>query len=103
MPSSSFASVRIPGYDLASPTEADAVAALRRVFGAERGAAAWRDACAAAGERPGSVADAPRLSRVVDSLAVLGGAAATVARALTIRMRTYERLAARAADAGVTR
>lgn len=93
----------IPGYGLARPSEADAVAALHRVWGAERGSRAWLDACRAAGLQPGRVDTVERLERVSAALAAAGGATATVARSIEIRIRTYTRLAARAAATGAAR
>jgi hypothetical protein len=90
---------RLPGYNLAVPTEADALSALERVFGAERGRALWSDACAMAGLGVGKASTGAALERAVQSLASQGGAAATVARSMSIRMRTYDQLAARGASA----
>ena len=90
---------RIPGYDLSPPSEANAIAALQRVWDPERGTAAWSRACQAAGVRAGHVRDAATLERVVAALSAEGGATATVARSIEIRMRTYARLAARASSA----
>lgn len=90
---------RVPGYELGAPTEADALASLHRVFGSERGQLVWSDACHLAGLVPGAVNTTTDLERVARSLASHGGAAATVARSITIRLRTYTQLAARAAAA----
>ena len=86
---------RLPGYNLAAPTEADALGALERVFGAQRGRALWSDACAMAGLGVGMASTGAALERALQSLASQGGAAATVARSMSIRMRTYAQLAAR--------
>ena len=88
---------RLPGYDLSAPAEADAVAALGRVFGAERAAQRWADACAAAGLAPGRVRTPAQLEQACRALAGQGGPAAAVARSLEIRTRTYHRLAGKAA------
>lgn len=88
-------SSKLPGYNLSAPTEADAIAALERVFGAERGRALWSDACAMAGLGVGKASTGVALERAVQSLASQGGAAATVARSIGIRMRTYTQLVAR--------
>lgn len=90
---------RLPGYDLAAPTESDAVAALERVFGPARGRETWAEACGLAGVAVGR-ANGPLLERTLESLASQGGAAATVARSIGIRMRTYAQLAARRASSG---
>lgn len=90
---------RVPGYALGAPTEADALASLHRVFGSERGQSVWSDACDLAGIAPGAVNTTTDLERVARSLASQGGAAATIARSITIRLRTYNQLAARAAAA----
>lgn len=86
----------LQGYKLQQPTESDAVAALHRVFGAERSAERWGTACRAAGLMPGMVLGPQRLEQVVKALATQGGATATVARSVEIRMRTYARLASQA-------
>jgi hypothetical protein len=88
---------KLAGYDLAPPTEADAVAALTRVFGPDEARALWANACAVAGVNVGQVGAGAPLERATQSLAAQGGAAATVARSIAIRMRTYTQLAARAA------
>lgn len=90
------AAPRVPGYDLNAPTEALTLAALQRVWDPERGAAIWARACKAAGLRPGHVRDIPALERAIAALAAEGGASATVARSVEIRLRTYARLSARA-------
>lgn len=93
----------IPGYnDYRAPTEADARAALQRVFGAERGAERWADACREAGFAVGRVDGADRLRQAAAALAAQGGPCAAVARSLEIRMRTHARLASKslAASAG---
>jgi hypothetical protein len=87
----------IPRYALSAPTEADAVAALGRVFGAGRGAERWTRACREAGVLEGTVDAWEALPRVAAALAAQDGAAASVARSLEIRLRTYRRLAGRAA------
>lgn len=87
----------LAGYKLQQPTESDAVGALHRVFGAERAAERWGTACRAAGLVPGMVFGAPQLEKVVNALSAQGGATATVARSIEIRMRTYARLASQAA------
>ena len=87
---------RIPGYDLSQPTEASAVASLERVFGSERGRNVWGDACRSARLERGRVSTPESLDRAIQALADQGGAAATVARSLAIRMRTHARLSARA-------
>ena len=87
---------RIPGYNLGMPAEPDATAALARVFGAEQGEARWKEACRAAGVFVGRVRGQDQLERAVKALGAQGGASASVARSIEIRMRTYARLAARA-------
>lgn len=91
---------RLPGYDLHEPTEDDARMSLARVFGAERGAELWAQACREAGLFPGHVRTTILLDRTVKALAAQGGAAATVARSVEIRLRTYARLAAKAGRQG---
>lgn len=88
--------IRIPGYNLDMPSEAEARNALERVFGANRGWDMWQEACRAAEVTAGRVQTAPDLKRVVDALAQRGGATGVVARSIEIRMRTYARLASKA-------
>jgi hypothetical protein len=88
---------RLPGYDLREPTEADARASLQRVFGPARGEERWSEACRTAGLSPGGVHTRVQLIQAVQALAAQGGASASVARSVEIRMRTYVRLAANAA------
>jgi hypothetical protein len=86
----------IPGYnDYRAPTEDDARAALNRVFGPERGAEHWSQACRAAGLSTGRVQGAEPLARAIQALAAQGGPSKAVARSIEIRMRTYTRLAAK--------
>lgn len=89
---------RIPGYEFTSPTEADAVAALIRVFGAEQGREAWRRACRAA-RVPEGLVRAEDMPRLADTLIAEPGAVSAVGRSLQIRLRTHARLAERAARA----
>lgn len=91
------ASPRVPGYDLREPTEADALAALHRVFGPERGTDQWSNACADAGLLPGAILTAAELESATQALFARGGPGAAIARSIQIRMRTYTRLAALAA------
>ena len=88
---------KLPGYDLAAPSESAAIAAVERVFGPERGRALWALACGLAGVPVGQARTIELLERVTESLASQGGAAATVARSLAIRLRTHTQLAARIA------
>lgn len=88
----------IPGYnDYRAPTEDDARAALNRVFGLERGAERWSQACREAGLTVGAVQGAEPLARVVRTLSAQGGPSTAVARSLEIRMRTHTRLASKSA------
>ena len=99
MTSSPPSPTKVPGYGLAAPTEADVLAALERVFGGERGRSMWSDACIRAGLTEGQVRYGPSMERATQALATAGGAAATVARSIAIRMRTYTQLVARSASA----
>jgi len=74
--------------------------ALQRVFGADRGAQLWAQACREAGLFPGHVRTTTLLDRVAKALSAQGGAAAMVARSVEIRLRTYARLAATAGRQG---
>lgn len=91
---------RVREYGLTAPTEADAIAALQRVFGAGRGIDAWTAACRGAGLSVGAITSVDQLQRAAEALASQPGAAPTVARAITLRIRTYNWLAARAAATG---
>jgi hypothetical protein len=77
------------------PTEQDAVAALRRVFGEERAAEVWAAACRQAIVPVGTANSAIRLERVAEALANIGAAESAVGRSIAIRLRTYNRLARR--------
>ena len=93
----------IPGYnDYRASASVGARAALQRVFGAERGAGRWEQACREAGLAAGRVDGAERLRQAVAALAAQGGPCAAVARSIEIRMRTHARLASKslAASAG---
>ena len=103
MTTQQLASTRLPGYNVGLPTEADAVAALHRVWGPERGSQTWLQACRDAGLQPGRIDTVARLESVVAALAARGGATATVARSIEIRIRTYTRLAARAGTTGAAK
>lgn len=92
---SSSSAKKLAGYNLSAPTEADAIAALERVFGGVRGRTTWEDACGMAGVTPGTAYPGPPLERVIQALASQGGAAATIARSIEIRARTYTQIAAR--------
>jgi len=86
-----YVSSVIPGYGLAPPVQDDALLHLARVMGIERGVAAWRQACRAAGV----VCDVDRamppedLARAAEVLARADGPAAPIGRGLAIRARTY--------------
>ena len=95
MPAHTSAPSRLPGYDLAAPTEATALASLERVFGIDRGRESWAAACSSAGLVMNFIRSPDSLRRATSALSAQGGAAATVARSITIRMRTHERLLAR--------
>jgi hypothetical protein len=92
--------LRLPGYSLREPTEDDARMSLQRVFGANRGAERWAQACREAGLFPGRVRTTLMLERAVKALSAQGGAASMVARSVEIRLRTYARLAATAGREG---
>ncbi|WP_309672571.1 hypothetical protein [Gemmatimonas sp.] len=79
----------IPGYNLVEPSERDACAAMQRVFGAIKADERWAQACAQVNLRPGFVQPGEELRDVAAALALQGGAAATVARSIEIRIRTY--------------
>lgn len=99
MPSPPGSALRLPGYDLREPSEADALAALERVFGPERAADRWSRACGEAGLLAGHLSTAAQLGRAVAALAGQGGTTSVVARSIEIRMRTFARLSASAAVA----
>ena len=87
----------IASYNLRAPTEDDVRAALLRVFGAERGEQLWTDACREAGAPPGRVRSGDQFQQVIRRLSAQGGAVATVALSVEIRLKSYARLAERAA------
>ena len=95
MPDLTSAPSRIPGYNLAAPTEATALASLERVFGVDRGRELWAAACSSAGLVMGFVHSPDTLQRATAALSAQGGPSAAVARSITIRMRTYANLLAR--------
>ena len=103
MPSPPGGAFRLPGYDLQEPAEADAIAALERVFGPERAADRWSRACREAGVLAGHLTTWAQLGRAVAALAEQGGTTAVVARSMEIRMRTFARLSASAAAAAAGR
>ncbi|MDB4879988.1 MAG: hypothetical protein JWL60_1434 [Gemmatimonadetes bacterium] len=73
------------------------MASLGRVFGPGRGVETWARACRAARVSPGAASTPDLLERCSQALASEGGAAATVARSVAIRLRTFNRLVASAA------
>jgi len=86
----------IATHNFAAPTAADSLAALTRVVGAERADALWTEACHGAGlAHAGDPIELDALHASTEQLQANGGAVATVARAIQIRLRTYARLAAR--------
>lgn len=95
MPALTSAPSRVPGYDLAAPTEATALAALERVFGVDRGHELWAKACSSVGLVMGFVHSPDALQRATAALAAQRGPVAIVARSITIRMRTHAQLLAR--------
>jgi hypothetical protein len=84
------------GYGLAAPSASEAVAALARILGEGAGRAAWVAACRRAGiDGPVEPLGRRRFRAAVSALAASGGVAGIVGHALTIRIRTYDRLAER--------
>jgi hypothetical protein len=83
----------VPGYQLAPPTEQDALTFLARALGADRAASLWMRACREAGARAGALSR-DELERVVQALAKEEGPAGVVGSSLDIRLRTYRLLAA---------
>jgi hypothetical protein len=82
--------MRIPGYELPAPSEADLLAALTRQFGPEHAAAVLAEALQAAGL---CAEDAPfppgALARVADVLAQQDGVTRVIGRSFAIRLATY--------------
>ncbi len=82
--------MRIPGYELPAPSEADLLLALTRPFGAERAAAVLADALRTVGRR---AEDAPfppgALARVADVLAQQDGVTRVIGRSFAIRLATH--------------
>ncbi|HEU0302595.1 MAG TPA: hypothetical protein VFR37_24255 [Longimicrobium sp.] len=83
----------IPGYQLAPPTEQDALTFLARALGADRAASLWMRTCRGAGARAGALS-MDELERVVQALATEEGPAGVVGSSLVIRLRSYRLLAA---------
>ena len=83
----------IPGYQLAAPSEQDALTFLARALGADQAASLWMRACREGGGRAGSLS-LDELERVVQALAREEGAAGVVGSSLSIRVRSYRLLAA---------
>ena len=82
--------LRIPGYELPAPGEADLLLALTRQFGPERAAAVLADALQTAGLRPeGSPFPPGALARVADVLAQQDGVTRVIGRSFAIRLATY--------------
>lgn|GEM_PF-3296123 len=89
----------IASHHFAAPTAADALAALTRVVGAERAEALWAEACGeAAVATPRERMSIAEIGSVAERLVARGGAVQSVAQAILIRLRTYNRLAARARE-----
>ncbi|HWZ60115.1 MAG TPA: hypothetical protein VNW46_14155 [Gemmatimonadaceae bacterium] len=85
----------VPHYDLALLTVSEIRQGLARVAPADRAAAVWAGACAAAGIREDiTTIDAETLERVAEHLLTLGGTLGVVGRAFQIRIRAYRRLLA---------
>jgi hypothetical protein len=86
----------IASHGYAAPTAADSLAALTRVVGPERAEVLWSEACRGAGlAHAGDPLSLEELQATSEQLRAHGGAIATVAYAMQIRLRTYARLAAR--------
>jgi hypothetical protein len=84
------------GYGLAAPSAGDAIAVLARVLGDGAGRAAWVAAVRRAGiDGPVEPLGRRRFRAAVAALAAAGGVAGIVGNALTIRIRTFDRLAER--------
>ncbi|HEX8429764.1 MAG TPA: hypothetical protein VF625_00710 [Longimicrobium sp.] len=89
----------IASHRFAAPTSGDALAALTRVVGAERAGALWGEACAeGAITTPRERMSTTEIGSVAERLVERGGAVQSVAQAILIRIRTYNRLAARAQE-----
>lgn len=87
---------RIPDFGYDCPTAADAIASLTRVLDAQRATTLWQSACARAGVHRGALnVHIEDLARVSDELIRQGGAVGIVGNAFRIRLRTFQRLAAR--------
>ncbi|WP_411280910.1 hypothetical protein [Gemmatimonas sp.] len=89
-------------FHLAQPSERDACAALQRVFGAVSAQEKWTHACRDARLVPGHVQTTAQLGRVAAELARQGGATASVARSIEIRLHTFSRYIANTSTVSVT-
>ena len=82
--------MRIPGYELPAPGEADLLLALTRQFGPERAATVLAEALQAAGLQPEDAPFPPgALARVADVLAQQDGVTRVIGRSFAIRLATY--------------
>jgi hypothetical protein len=81
----------IPRYELAPPTEGDAMSMLARALGVERAAEAWLAACRAAGVRTGRGELAPEQVLAAAEALAKGGdrVAGVVGTSLAVRAKTY--------------
>lgn len=84
---------RIPGYDLAPPTETELRLTLQRHLGRERADEVWESACRAVGvRRAGRTLLPADLWPFAEWLVAQGGVLQVVGRSLSIRLRTYQLL-----------
>lgn len=88
-------------YGLGCPNEQDALAALTRVVGASRGRLLWERACEAVGLEAGTPKSLAQLKRVAAYMATLPGPEGVMGASLSLRIGTYEVIAA-AAGAGTS-
>ncbi|HEU0015403.1 MAG TPA: hypothetical protein VFQ45_17065 [Longimicrobium sp.] len=93
------ADTRLPGYDLARPTPADATAFLARAMSADQAVRTWLRACREAGVAPHAAMGVDDMLAAARRLAAEPDVAGVIGNALVIRLRTY-RLLSQAQGAG---
>ena len=81
----------VPGYNLAAPTEQDALLALARLVGPDKAKATWAAACAAAGV-PRLGMSVAQLQLAAQQLAQQPGIVSVTGNSLMVRLISYQKL-----------
>ena len=92
----------VPGYQLAAPTALDALTRLAQAVGGVEALRRWSEVTRSL-DLHGLDLELDDLERVADAFVDLGGPLAVVARAWTVRIRSYRTLSATTTPAGGTR